>query len=639
MKKDRNPSAEAAELRRRAEARLRAAATKGAPARTAADTQRLVHEVQVHQIELEMQNEELRQSRAEAEAGLERYSELYDFAPVGYLTLGRDGAIRQVNLTGARLLGVERVRLPGRRFGAFVGAPDRANFKAFLEKVFASQAQEVCEVTLLKEGKGPLNVHITATVSQDGQECRAMMADITERKQLENAQLFLLQCGWSASGEDFFESLARYLAETLDMDYVCIDRLEGDGLTAKTVAIYFDGKFEDNLAYALKDTPCGDVVGKTICAFPRDVRHLFPRDVALQEMVAESYLGTTLWGSRGQPIGLIAVIGRQPRADLHLEEAILKVVAIRAAGELERRQAEAETERLASFPMLNPRPIVEVDVAGHVHFCNPAAERMLPDLCQRGLGHPWLAGWEPMMENLCEARSKQMVREVPVGEKWYQQTMHLVEDDQRVRIYGADITARKQASEELLKAYAEVEKRVVERTAELVTSNKDLELEIVHRKQAEAALRNKTIELKEKAIGLEEANAALKVLLKQREGDKIELEEKVLLNVNQLIIPYLGKLKRRKLDAKQKAHVDILESNLNEIVSPFTRSLSSKFLRLSHTELEVSNLIQQGKNTKEIAEIMNLAESTIDFHRNNIREKLGVKNKKISLKTYLFSLR
>jgi hypothetical protein len=113
MKKDRNTSAEVAELRRRAEARLRAAATKGATARTETDTQRLVHELQVHQIELEMQNEELRQSRAEVEAGLECYTELYDFAPVGYVTLGRDGTIRQMNLAGAHLLGVERARLPG----------------------------------------------------------------------------------------------------------------------------------------------------------------------------------------------------------------------------------------------------------------------------------------------------------------------------------------------------------------------------------------------------------------------------------------------------------------------------------------------------------------------------------------------
>ena len=147
------------------------------------------------------------------------------------MTLGRDGAIRQVNLTGARLLGVERARLVGRGFGVFVGEPDRAGFKAFLEKVFASQAKEVCEVALLKEGQGPLNVHITATVSQDGQECRVMMVDITER-----------------------------------------------------------------------------------------------------------------------------------------------------------RQAEAEMKRLASFPMLNPRPIVEVDVAGHVHFCNPTASRCSPTFVSAGWG-------------------------------------------------------------------------------------------------------------------------------------------------------------------------------------------------------------------------------------------------------------
>ena len=103
MKKESNTSADAAELRRRAEARLREDAAKSAPVQTREDLHRLVHELQVHQIELEMQNEELRRSRAEVEAWLERYTELYDFAPVGYLTLGRDGAIRQVNLAGAKI--------------------------------------------------------------------------------------------------------------------------------------------------------------------------------------------------------------------------------------------------------------------------------------------------------------------------------------------------------------------------------------------------------------------------------------------------------------------------------------------------------------------------------------------------------
>jgi PAS domain S-box-containing protein len=639
MKKKRNTSTEAAALRRRAEARLRAAKTKSVPARTVADMQRLVHELQVHQIELEMQNEELRESRAQVEAGLERYTDLYDFAPVGYLTLEHDGVIRQVNLTAAQLLGVERARLPGRRLELFIDKPERAGFQTFLDKVLASHSKEVCELSLLKKDKGLCSVQITAIGSQDGGQYRVTLVDITERKLIERTQMFLLNSGWSISGEDFFSALARYLAETLDMDYVCIDRLEGDGLAAKTVAVYFDGKFEDNLVYALKDTPCGDVVGKKICSFPKDVRRLYLRDVALQQMGAECYVGTTLWDSFGKPIGLIAVIGRQPRDSLSLAEAILKLVAIRAAGELERRQAETETKRLASFPMLNPRPVVEVDLTGRVHFCNPTAAQMLPDLCERGLQHPWLADWELVIGRLNESPDKPMVREVPVGEKWYQQTLHFVHDAQRIRIYGADFTVRKQAGEALSKAYAEVEKRVVERTAELVRTNNELALEIQRRKQVEDALRSKTIELKDKAVSLEEANVALKVLLKQREADKNELEEKVLLNINQLIFPYLEKLKQRKSDAKVKAYLDILESNLNEIISPLVRNLGSKFLRLSHTELEVSNLVQQGRTAKEIATIMNLAQSTIDFHRNNIRAKLGIKNKKIGLRTFLTSLK
>jgi signal transduction histidine kinase len=169
---------------------------------------------------------------------------------------------------------------------------------------------------------------------------RTAMSDITERKLIEEAHTFLTQSGWTASGEDFFQELARYLALSLHMDYVCIDRLQGDLLAAETVAVYFDGKFEDNVAYTLKDTPCGDVVGRMICSFPRDVRNLFPRDAVLQDMLAESYVGSTLWSSQGKPIGLIALIGRKPLADPRVATSILRLVSVRAAGELERRQTE-----------------------------------------------------------------------------------------------------------------------------------------------------------------------------------------------------------------------------------------------------------------------------------------------------------
>ena len=164
--------------------------------------------------------------------------------------------------------------------------------------------------------------------------------DITERRRMEDLLEFLSQAGAPGMHGNFFEALARRLSGDLGMEFVCIDRLEGDGLMAVPLAVFHDGEFEDNVAYALKDTPCGDVVGKGVCCFPTGVCHLFPYDRVLQEMGAESYVGTTLRGSDGKPIGLIAVIGKRPLADPHLAETILKQVAIRAAAELERQQIE-----------------------------------------------------------------------------------------------------------------------------------------------------------------------------------------------------------------------------------------------------------------------------------------------------------
>jgi PAS domain-containing protein len=326
MKNDKHSLTDAAELRRRAEARLHAQrenAQRIDADQDAVDAQRLVHELQVHQIELQLQNEELVESRAEVERLLEHYTELYDFAPVGYLTLGRDTTIQQINLTGARLLGVERSLIKGRPFGFFVGDQERAGLNAFFGNAFESQTNSVFEVSLLlKQDHGPLHLMVTAAGAHNGQECRVMLVDITERRQV---------------------------------------------------------------------------------------------------------------------------------------------------------------------------------------------------------------------------------------------------------------------AQKLALAYDVVEERVFQRTRELLESNKTLEMEVLKRSAAEEALRKKTLELRDKAINLEESNIALKILLKQRGADKEELEQKVILNINQLIIPYLEKIKRRKLDAKLKVYIDILEANLTEIVSPLPINSTTPFSLLPQT--------------------------------------------------------
>ncbi len=187
-----------------------------------------------------------------------------------------------------------------------------------------------------------LEVYGSPVKDEDGTIWASLVSftDITERKQLEDVQTFLLTCGYPGSDENFFESLAKFLSKILNSEYVCIDKLEGDGLTAQTLAIYNEGKFEANVSYTLGQTPCGDVVGKTICCFPKDVCQLFPHDDALQELKAQSYIGTTLWSYDGKPIGLIAIIGQKPMQNTAFAESVLKIVAIRAAGELERNNVE-----------------------------------------------------------------------------------------------------------------------------------------------------------------------------------------------------------------------------------------------------------------------------------------------------------
>lgn len=151
------------------------------------------------------------------------------------------------------------------------------------------------------------------------------------------------------------------------------------------------------------------------------------------------------------------------------------------------------------------------------------------------------------------------------------------------------------------------------------------------RRTAEAAL-----ELKSRS--LEEANTALRVLLRHREEDKTTLEEQVSANVGKLIFPYIENLKHLQLNQKQMAQVNTIEENLREIVSPFLHKMTSTYLDLTPREIEIANLVKEGKTTKEITDILNISATAVDFHRKNLRAKFGIKSKKTNLMTFLSSL-
>ncbi|MHB1306676.1 MAG: sensor histidine kinase, partial [Limisphaerales bacterium] len=190
-----HPSADAAELRRRAEAQLRAARSNqrslGSGLRSDADNRREVQELQVHQVELEMQNAELHEAQSELERLLDRYTDLYDFAPVGYFSLDEQGRILEANLTGAALLGMERSALIEQRLQRFVSPPTRPAFLTFLERVFARPGKQVCEATLVNErGAFWADLQGVSALSPNGagRWCRVAASDISALKRADEAQ-------------------------------------------------------------------------------------------------------------------------------------------------------------------------------------------------------------------------------------------------------------------------------------------------------------------------------------------------------------------------------------------------------------------------------------------------------------------
>lgn len=195
MQQEPNCSPETADLRQRAEERLKTQGSGNQLQRVETDAQRVIHELHVHQIELEMQNDELRHSRNEMEALLEKYTDLYDFAPTGYFSVDERGCVLEVNLTGAALLGINRSELISQCLPRFMTPDSRPVFLSFLEQILTRPKRQSCEATLLKSDGTAFwaAFHGMATISLHNPQkwCRISVSDITAIKQAEEAQRHL----------------------------------------------------------------------------------------------------------------------------------------------------------------------------------------------------------------------------------------------------------------------------------------------------------------------------------------------------------------------------------------------------------------------------------------------------------------
>lgn len=169
-------------LRSKAEELLRDNKQKKFVIEEETDVKKLLHELQVHQIELEMQNEELRQAYVTAETALKKYTLLFDLSPMAFFTLDQEGAICELNFTGAEMLGDRRFSLIGSNFKLYVSEGSRSAFNNFFKKVYTSNSKESCEILLGYNNKPLCSVYMEGVVTDDDQKCLLSVVDISKFK-------------------------------------------------------------------------------------------------------------------------------------------------------------------------------------------------------------------------------------------------------------------------------------------------------------------------------------------------------------------------------------------------------------------------------------------------------------------------
>jgi PAS domain S-box-containing protein len=200
--------------------------------------------------------------------------------------------------------------------------------------------------------------------------------------------------------------------------------------------------------------------------------------------------------------------------------------------------------------------------------------------------------------------------------------------------FFVDMTAHKEMEEQLEKARDLLEQRVVERTRKISVLNRELAADIAQRKKVERELRAREKELKRRAVKLEAFNITLRTLLEQREADRKEIERRILANIDGLIMPCIERIKGTALPKPAQALVQNLQEDIRTLTSPFLIRMKAN-ANLTPTELQIADFIKNGKSSKQIGAVMRLSPGTVDFHRNQIRKKLRLRGKKISLQAYL----
>ena len=331
----RSNKSEFSNLRQKAEELLITKISKSDSQLSETDTLKLIHELEVHQIELELQNKELNLARSAALLTAEKFTELFDFSPTSYFSLSKEGRIVELNLEGAKMLGKERSLFIDKVFGLFVSSDTKQRFGLFLKQVFTSNAKESCEVTLLTDDGTHMNVHLTGIATENGKQCLLSAVDITERRRLES----ILKTRNSILELPYQCSLDELLQKTLD---------EVEFLSKSKIS-FFHFVEEDQVTLSLQTWSTNTL--QKMCSADGKGQH-YPIDqagvwvdciAARAPVIHNDYL--SLLHRKGLPVGHAPVI-RELVVPIFRNE---KIVAILGVGNKERNYDQTDVQSISEI--------------------------------------------------------------------------------------------------------------------------------------------------------------------------------------------------------------------------------------------------------------------------------------------------
>jgi PAS domain S-box-containing protein len=538
----------------------------------------------------------------------ERYRLLYEGCVDGYAAIDKDGFFTDFNSAFTLMMGYTGQELRGRTYRDVTPGKWHDMEEIILrEQVMTRSYSHIFEKEFQrKDGHifpAVLRTYLLKDNNGEYAGIWAFIRDITDRKQTENAL--------RVSEERFYKAFSSSPAPT--------------ALTSIA-----DGRFIDvnDSGLSLLEFTREEVIGHSILELSI-WRNPETRERYISKLLKEGSLHDEPIQLRTQSGAIKEILWSCEIIKINDEDAMLSILYdVTERNRTEELQRESE-QKLSDIINFLPDATFAIDLQGRVIFWNRAMEEMTGVKAELMLGKsdyeyamPFYGLRRPMLIDLILKKNKKI-------EKSYD---FIIRRGNNLLLSEALIPSLNKKRVFLWGMASPL----FDGKGHILGAIESIRDITVH-KQTQEAVTKREAELKNKAKELEAFNDAMTVLLKKRESDKKELEDKIISNVKLLILPQIEKLKEILKGRKAIMHIDILEANLREIVSPFSRRLSSKYLNLTNKEIQIANFIREGKETKEIAESLGISESTVNIHRYNIRKKLHL-TKKHNLRTYLSSL-